>query len=206
MRVLRPRSEEEVERALEEAVEVLERGGLVIIPTETVYGLASKPEFAEKIYEAKKRPKYKPLPIQTPLGRHSEVGYFDEVAEALARAFWPGPLTIVVRAKPSVPEVVTAGTGKVGVRVPAHPFALKLLERVGPLAVTSANVSRGKSPKSPEEVTVKADLMIDMGPVGGEPSTVVDVSEGELVILREGPIKREELEKVLSGLRSQRRG
>ena len=206
MRVLRPRSEEEVERALEEAVEVLERGGLVIIPTETVYGLASKLEFAEKIYEVKKRPRNKPLPLQTPLGRHSEVGHFDEVAEALARAFWPGPLTIVVRAKPSVPEAVTAGTGKVGVRVPAHPFALKLLERVGPLAVTSANVSGGKSPKSPEEVTVEADLMIDMGPVGGEPSTVVDVSEGKLVILREGPIKREELERVLSGLRSRYRG
>ncbi|NPA85462.1 MAG: threonylcarbamoyl-AMP synthase [Crenarchaeota archaeon] len=206
MRVLRPRSEEEVELALAEAKRVLEEGGLVVVPTETVYGIASKLEYAEKIYEAKRRPTSKPLPVQTPLGRHGEVGYFDERAEALAKAFWPGPLTIVVRAKPSVPEAVTAGTGKVGIRVPAHPFTLKLLDLVGPLAVTSANLSGGKSPRSPEEVTVEADLMIDMGPVGGVPSTVVDVSEGKLVILREGPIKREDLERALSGLGSPRRG
>ncbi|ABU81556.1 L-threonylcarbamoyladenylate synthase [Ignicoccus hospitalis] len=202
MRVLRPRSEEDVRRALIEAKEVLESGGLVIIPTETVYGIASKLEFAEKIYEAKRRPRDKPLPVQTPLGRHREVGEFDEAAEALAKAFWPGPLTIVVKAKPWLPEAVTAGTGKVGVRVPAHPFALKLLELVGPLAVTSANLSGGKSPKSAEEVTVEADLLIDMGPVEGTPSTVVEVEGKKVKVLRRGPISEEEIQKVLSALRS----
>jgi len=202
LRVLRPRSEEDVRRALIEAKEVLESGGLVIIPTETVYGIASKLEFAEKIYEAKRRPRDKPLPVQTPLGRHREVGEFDEAAEALAKAFWPGPLTIVVKAKPWLPEAVTAGTGKVGVRVPAHPFALKLLELVGPLAVTSANLSGGKSPKSAEEVTVEADLLIDMGPVEGTPSTVVEVEGKKVKVLRRGPISEEEIQKVLSALRS----
>ncbi len=197
MRVIKL-TKENFSLALEEAVRTLERGGLVIIPTETVYGIASKLEYAEKIYEAKRRPRNKPLPVQTSLEEIEKVAIVDERARRLAEAFWPGPLTIVMKARPSVPEVITAGTGKVGVRVPNHPFTLELLRRVGPLAVTSANLSGGKSPRSPEEVTVEADLMIDAGscPLGSA-STVVDLTEPEPKILREGPIKKEEILKVL---------
>ncbi len=197
MKVLKPKSGKELLEAVLEAAEVLEKGGLVIVPTETVYGIASKLEYAEKIYEVKKRPKNKPLPVQTPYGRHGEVGVFDEHSERVARLLWPGPLTLVVEARPEVPEAVTAGTGKVGVRVPAHPFTLMLLEITGPLAVTSANVSGGKSPSRPEEVSVEADLMIDVGPLGGLPSTVAEVEGGKVRILREGPIKKEVLEAIL---------
>ena len=192
-----------LDEALREAKRVLERGGLVIIPTETVYGIASKLEYAYKIYEAKRRPRNKPLPVQTTLKGVEEVAELNGVARVLARKFWPGPLTIVMRAKPTVPKVVTAGTGKVGVRVPAHPFALRLLELVGPLAVTSANLSGLKSPKSLDEVTVEADLAIDAGPVSGTPSTVVDVTGPRITILREGPIKKREIENLIYGENSE---
>ena len=200
MRVLKPKSEEEVYEALLEAKEVLEAGGVVVIPTETVYGVAAKLEFAEKIYQVKKRPRNKPLPVQTPPNAYEDVGVFNEVAKALAEAFWPGPLTIVVKARNNVPEAVTAGTGKVGVRVPNHPFALRLLELVGPLAVSSANVSGGKSPTRADEVTVKADLIIDMGPTAGLPSTVVEVSGKEVKVLRKGPVSEEEILSVIRKL------
>ncbi len=188
-----------IDSALREAKNVLERGGLVIIPTETVYGIAAKMEYAYKIYEAKRRPRSKPLPVQTTIRDVEKVAELNRKARLLARKFWPGPLTIVMKAKPSVPETVTAGTGKVGVRVPAHPFALRLLEMTGPLAVTSANLSGLKSPRSLEEVTVEADLAIDAGPVEGVPSTVVDVTGDQVKVLREGPIKREQIEKVVYG-------
>lgn len=117
-----------IDEALKEAKRVLEKGGLVIVPTETVYGIASKLEHARRIYKAKKRPRDKPLPVQTTLCDIEKVAQMNEKARLLAKKFWPGPLTIVMKAKPTVPEVVTAGTGKVGVRVPAHPFTLRLLE------------------------------------------------------------------------------
>ena len=188
-----------LDEALREAKKVLERGGLVVIPTETVYGIASKLEYAYKIYEVKRRPRSKPLPVQTTLKDVEEVAEPNEIARLLARKFWPGPLTIVMKARPSVPKVVTAGTGKVGVRVPAHPFALRLLELVGPLAVTSANLSGLKSPKSLNEVSVEADLAVDAGPVSGVPSTVVDVTGPKVSILREGPIKKKDIENLIYG-------
>jgi len=121
------------------------------------------------------------------LDKVERYGEFNEIARELARAYWPGPLTIVVKAK-NVPETVTAGTGKVGIRVPKHEFAYKLLEEMEVLAVTSANISGQKAPKSPEEVNVQADLLIDMGPVQGTPSTVVEVNGESVKLLREGAI------------------
>ncbi|UXD21812.1 translation factor Sua5 [Ignicoccus pacificus DSM 13166] len=200
MRVLKL-SEVGLEEALREAKEVLERGGLVIVPTETVYGIASKLEHAWKIYEIKKRPKSKPLPVQASLEDLEKVAYLDERAKALAKRFWPGPLTMVLKAKPTVPEFVTAGTGKVGLRVPAHPFTLRLLKEVGPLAVTSANISGGRSPKRIEEVTVEADLAIDAGPCElGQASTVIDLTGKEIKVLREGPISLKEILLVLKSV------
>ncbi len=188
MIIIKVRSKEDMIKAMKKAINVLENGGLVVIPTETVYGLAAKMEYAEKIYEVKKRPKTKPLPVQSTLLEAEELGHFNEMARELAKLYWPGPLTIVVKAKPEVPEVVTAGTGKVGIRVPKHEFAYKLLEETGPLAVTSANLSGQRSPKSPEEVNVQADLLIDMGPVAGTPSTVIEVESDRVRLIREGAI------------------
>ncbi len=188
MIIFRVRSEGDLVKALKKAVEVLESGGLVVIPTETVYGLAAKMDYAEKVYEVKKRPKTKPLPVQSTLSEVEELGEFSDLAKELARVYWPGPLTMVVKAKTKIPETVTAGTEKVGIRVPKHEFAYKLLEEVGPLVVTSANLSGYKAPKAPEEVNVQADLLIDMGPVGGIPSTVIEVSGNKVKLIREGAI------------------
>jgi L-threonylcarbamoyladenylate synthase len=122
-------------------------------------------------------------------------------AYRLASRFWPGPLTCVIPKKPTLPKAVSA-TSTVGVRVPDHEVARALLRAAGPMAVTSANISGQDSPSTTEEVLAQLNsripLIIDGGKTpGGVPSTVVDCSAEELKILREGPVKLEELKKAL---------
>ena len=189
------RDPEQVRRAVEEALKVLRKGGVVVIPTETVYGVASLIEYAEKIYEVKGRPKNKPLPVQVYSLEQATFAEVSERVRKLAR-FWPGPLTVVTWAK-GLPDYVTAGSGKVGIRIPDHPFTLELLKRT-PLVVTSANKSGRPSPLRVEEVEIDYDLAIDAGPSPyGIESTVVDVTGERVKILRQGPITKEMLEEVL---------
>ncbi len=189
------RDRDQVLKAVEEALKVLRAGGIVIVPTETVYGVASLIEHAEKIYEVKGRPKDKPLPVQV----HSlEQATFAEINERVRKLskFWPGPLTVVTRAK-GLPDYVTAGSGKVGIRIPDHPFTLELLKRT-PLVVTSANKSGRPSPLRVEDVEIEYDLAIDTGPSPyGIESTVVDVTGEKVRIIRQGPISKELLEEAL---------
>ncbi len=197
MKVLRVnlRDPRQVERAVEEALRVLKGGGIVVIPTETVYGVASLIEYAERIFEIKGRPKSKPLPVQISSLEQASFAEVNERVRKLA-GLWPGPLTIVTKAR-GLPSYVTAGTGKVGMRIPDHPFTLELLKRT-PLVVTSANKSGRPSPLSVEEVEIEYDLAIDTGPSPyGIESTVIDVTGKRPRILRQGPITKELLEQTL---------
>jgi L-threonylcarbamoyladenylate synthase len=184
------------------ALAVLQAGGLVALPTDTVYGvgaLAFDGKAIESIYTAKDRPVEKAIPILISdvheLGR---VGIgIPETAHKLASRYWPGPLTILVPKRPDLPASVSA-TATVGVRVPDHEVARALLRAAGPMAVTSANISGGQSPVSAEEVyeqlAGRIPLIIDGGRTpGGVPSTLVDCTLPELRVLREGPIALEEL-------------
>lgn len=184
------------------ALRILHAGGLVAFPTETVYGvgaLAFNGMAVESIYTAKDRPIEKAIPVL--IGDSADL---DKVARSiqstalkLAARFWPGPLTILVPKKPTLPESISV-TSTVGVRVPDHEVARALLRAAGPMAVTSANVSGQASPVNAEEVFAqlngRIELILDGGKTpGGVSSTVVDCSGGQVRILREGPITEEEL-------------
>ncbi len=189
------------------AVRVLRAGGLVAFPTDTVYGLgalAFDERAVQSIYDAKDRPEDKAIPLL--LGDAADLPQvaleLSDAAGRLADAYWPGPLTIVVRKQPAVPQAVSA-TDTVGVRVPDHETARRLLLAAGPMAVTSANLSGQPSPNTAAEVLRQLGgriaLVIDGGTTrGGIPSTVVDCTQSEPIILREGPITLEEIRRIWS--------
>ena len=185
------------EDTIPRALAILQAGGLVAFPTDTVYGvgaLAFDGKAIESIYAAKDRPIEKAIPILiSDFSELDTVGIdIPKSANKLASRFWPGPLTILVPKRGGLPESVSA-TSTVGVRVPDHQVARALLRAAGPMAVTSANISGGQSPVSAEEVfeqlAGRIPLIIDAGKTpGGVPSTLVDCTGTELKVLREGPI------------------
>lgn len=193
-------------KALDDARAVLDDGGVIVIPTDTVYGLAARPEMARAvaaIFSIKLRPAERPLPV---LGAHvdalRDVVEIDERARRLAEEFWPGALTLVLpRAEGFGYDLGGDGTDSVAVRVPALEAAVELLDRTGPLAVTSANRSG-----SPPAVTVdearaalgdEVGVFIDGGRVGGAPSTVLDLAPGPRIV-RQGALPAAELMSRLS--------
>ena len=190
------------------AVEVLKNGGLVAVPTETVYGLAGNGLDASavaSIYEVKGRPAVKPLSLLVP---DIEVAAtvcagIPKSARALAQAFWPGPLTIVLPRRDTVPHIVTAGGDTIGVRCPNHPKTLKLLRLTGvPVAAPSANISDMPSPKTAEEVLEyfdgKINCVIDGGRCTlGVESTIVSLTTQPYKILRQGALPEEYIKRVL---------
>jgi L-threonylcarbamoyladenylate synthase len=188
------------------AIQVLQAGGIIAFPTDTVYGvgaLAFNGEAVRSIYVAKDRPDEKAIPILL-----CDSGELDKVASdvpllarRLAVRFWPGPLTLVVPKKSTLPETVSA-TNTVGVRVPDDPISSRILRLAGPMAVTSANISGGLSPSTADEVFAqlggRIDLILDGGKTpGGVASTVVDCTNMEPVILRQGPISLEQIRSAL---------
>ncbi|MBL8062806.1 MAG: threonylcarbamoyl-AMP synthase [Anaerolineales bacterium] len=187
---------------LTHALNVLQKGGIVAFPTDTVYGLgalAFHNPAIESIYTAKDRPIEKAIPILIgDLAALDDVGMdIPNMALRFATRFWPGPLTCVVPKKPTLPPAVSA-TSTVAVRIPDHPDALALLRAAGPLAVTSANISGQPSPTTAQEVyrqlNGRIPLILDGGQTpGGVPSTLVDCTGDHPTILREGPISLEEL-------------
>lgn len=188
--------------AIEQALHILRAGGLTAFPTDTVYGvgaLAFDGPAVESIYAAKDRPVEKAIPVLI-----ADVSDLDKVAvdippmaRILAARFWPGPLTLVVPKQPTLPEAVSA-TATVAVRIPDHPVARALLRAAGPMAVTSANLSGQPSPVNAEEVMCQLNgripLVLNGGLTpGGVPSTLVDCLGAEPVILREGPLTKEQI-------------
>jgi L-threonylcarbamoyladenylate synthase len=193
--------------ALTHAADILTHGGLVAFPTDTVYGLAVLPfqaEYVERLYIAKGRNSDRAIAVL--LGDDEQLEQvakdIGETARRWAKAFWPGPLTLIVPSLETVPKTLTSQPN-LGVRIPDHPVALALLRLVGPLAVTSANLSGQANTNTAQEVFEQLDgrihLILDGGRTpGGLPSTVVDCTVDEPVILRQGPLTMEDLKRVLS--------
>jgi L-threonylcarbamoyladenylate synthase len=195
--------------ALPLALETLATGQVVAFPTDTLYGLAADPwdtAAVERLFAAKERDYGKPIVLLVAGMDHlwRVVPGLPPVAQALASAFWPGPLTIVVPRHPKLPDIVTAGGPTVGLRVPDHPWALRLLAAAGgALAVTSANRSGQGNPTTAAEVLDelggRIPLIIDGGPVpGGVASTVVDLTTTPPRVLREGAIPAQLLAAALA--------
>lgn len=195
--------------AVEEAARVLRGGGLVVIPTETVYGIAAdagNPAAVARLRAAKGRPETKPLPVMAT--SPEDVGRLARnpppVAWQLARAFWPGPLTLVLPAGPAVSEAIHAGSHGVGLRSPDHAVALAVLNAAGrPLTLTSANLSGEPDTTTAADAMAalngRVDLILDAGPTAlGHPSTVLNLAVQPPVILREGGVSADRLREFLN--------
>jgi L-threonylcarbamoyladenylate synthase len=193
---------------IERAVALLWQGELVAFPTETVYGLgadASNPDAVARIFTAKGRPADHPLIVHIPSAEHLEQWACEvpNTARALAKAFWPGPLTLILKRRPEVLDAVTGGQDTVGLRVPGHPVALQLLKAFGGgLAAPSANRFGHISPTTAQHVRDElgdtVPLILDGGPckVGIE-STIVDLTGPQATILRPGMISAAELGRAM---------
>jgi L-threonylcarbamoyladenylate synthase len=192
--------------AIPAAVKIIQEGGLIAFPTDTVYGVAADPFNAkalQKIYAAKQRPDEKALPALIggleQLGQL--VGTVDHSVYKVALTFWPGALTLILPKRADVPEELSPYP-TIGIRMPNLAFTLALLKQTGPLATTSANRSGASNPTTAEDVLDQLggeiDLVLDGGPTAGSmASTVVDLTEPEIKILREGPISLAEIQKCI---------
>lgn len=179
------------------AVEVVRAGGVVGLPTDTVYGIGVDPlqeEAVATLFELKGRPPGRPIGVLvSSLERASEMGLIAGAAAELARAHWPGALTLVVRPRVVLPDWVGDNQSHtVGIRVPDHPVALELLEAAGPMSVTSANLTGQPDVRSHAEAAAvfgdRIHYLAGTSP-GGAPSTVVDATGSSLVVLRRGPVE-----------------
>jgi tRNA threonylcarbamoyl adenosine modification protein (Sua5/YciO/YrdC/YwlC family) len=183
---------------LEEAVAAARRGALIVVPTDTVYGVATRPDDPDAVvalFAAKDRPTDLTLPLLVPdLETARTIADLDARAEILAEACWPGGLTIVApRTEGSATWDLGGDEDTVGVRVPAHPLALELLRRTGPLAVSSANRSGDPPARTCDELVAAfgdrvAVYLCEDEPLEGSASTVVDLAHGDAVVLRAGAV------------------
>ena len=194
-----PRIVPDGDAARAEAVEVLRAGGIVAVPTDTVYGIAANmalPDAIERLFAAKRRPPERAVAVLlADVDQASSLGVMDAAARLLGERFWPGGLTLVLHVKPGVvlPRVLAAGTPTIGVRVPAHDAPRALARALGPLPTTSANVSGEPDARDASEIAERLGdavaLVLDGGPIGGGPaSTVVDCTRDLPTVLREGAI------------------
>ena len=196
------------EKEIDQAAAILRCGGLVGIPTETVYGLGANgldPAAVRAIFAAKGRPQDNPLILHIADASWLErcCASIPRSAYALAAEFWPGPLTMILPRRPLVPDVVTAGLDTVGMRCPAHPLCREIIERAGiPVAAPSGNTSGRPSPTTAEhmweDMHGKIDAIVDGGPCSvGVESTIIDLTCDPPRLLRPGGISLEQLEEVL---------
>jgi L-threonylcarbamoyladenylate synthase len=208
VRVLRiPADEERWEGLVEVGAAILARGGLVVLPTDTVYGVGCDPfntSAVDALFAAKGRGRELPLPVLVHTWRQV-VGLVEEVsdqAQALFAAWWPGPLTVVLREAAGIGWDLGESRGTVAVRMPKQDFALALIQRTGPLAVTSANRSGQPTPTEVggvvEQLGDAVGAFFDAGPASGGPaSTIVDLTGPRPRLRREGAIPADEVERVL---------
>ncbi len=192
---------------LKRVCEAIYASELVIYPTETVYGLgadAASDEAVVKVFKAKSRPLEEPISVAVDsLSMSYQVGKIYREGEDLIQEFLPGPLTIIVEARPLVSNLLLAGTEKVGIRIPDQPVTLKLIEMLrGPITSTSANITGNQAPRSVDEALDQlgefVEFAIDTGPpTVGKSSTVVDTTGDDLSIIRKGPISESEIRSVI---------
>lgn len=197
-------------RGLDAAASALRRGDLVLLPTDTVYGVACdafSSRGVERLLAAKGRGRDLPVPVLVGTPQTLEgLGYgLTKAARDLAEAFWPGPLTLVVRHQPTLAWDLGAAGGTVALRMPLHPVAIELLRVTGPLGVTAANAPAGALPRTLAEAQAQlgeaAAVHLDGGPsLDTPPSTVVDVSGPDPRLLREGAVTLDALREVCPAL------
>lgn len=207
--ILKPDADNSEKKVLSRAAEILAGGGIIAYPTETFYGLgadATNEKAIEKIFAVKGRDLKNPISliIGKPDDIYPIVKNVPETAKILMAAFWPGALTIVFQASDKISPLLTAGSGKIGLRISSHPIALKIVQKLKkPLTATSANLSGTPECSLASEVIKqigdKIDAILDWGETqGGKASTIIDVTCDPSVILREGTISRKIIEECIN--------
>jgi L-threonylcarbamoyladenylate synthase len=176
-------------RDIKKAADIIKKGGIVVYPTETVYGIAANifsEEALRRVFEIKNRFPDKPVSVAVSnFKMMDELVYIGERERRFIEKFLPGPVTVILKKKKAVPDILTPGTELVGIRYPAHKLATGFIELAGvPVTSTSANISGEAPPARVEEIKISADYIIDGGDCRGEPSTVVDLVN--LKIVRKG--------------------
>ncbi len=190
------------------AADALRAGQVVVVPTDTVYGVgvvAADSRALDRLFQLKARDRTKPVAVLVAdLEQAEAIGRFDAISRRLAERFWPGALTMVVSRQPSFTSKLGGDRASVGMRCPHHPALAELLTEVGPLAVTSANVSGRPTPSTAEEAAVElggaAAVVVDGGTLAGVASTVVDCTGPFPEVLREGPVSREQIRTAIEDL------
>jgi L-threonylcarbamoyladenylate synthase len=189
----------------QKAVQIINKGGIVIFPTDTVYGIGCDPYNKKgvlSLYKIKKREKTKPFPV---IGYSKEelekIAEFDNKAEKIAEMFWPGPITLILKIKDENIKKSLGLGKKIAVRVPDNQCVLSLLKECKLLVATSANISGNTSPVDPNDCERNLngyDLLIDGGILSDDgESTIVEIDKGEVKIVRNGSISEEELKKIV---------
>lgn len=191
---------------LSKAITTLQEGGIVVYPTDTLYALGAdifNKGAVRRVFKIKKRPWNNPLPVAvSSFDGIEKIAFVNENARCLIECFLPGPLTLVLNRKSSVPGVVTGGLDKVAVRIPDNDVTLELLSQFGPLTVTSANIHGKKTPYLIKDVKMQFNVddvavYLDYGRLDGLPSTIVDMTSKEPRIVREGIITKREIMDVI---------
>jgi L-threonylcarbamoyladenylate synthase len=194
---------------ISQAAKTVKNGGLVVYPTDTVYGLGCDPfniKAVEKLFKAKGERKNKPLPIlASSLKAVERIANINENAEKITKKYWPGPLTLVVPKKSALPNIVTCDLESVGVRIPNHKIALQLIVRCDELLVgTSANKTGEKPSKTAQDAASQLSEHVDIVLDGGstpllQESSIVDLTSKTPKMIREGPIKLTNIRKIIDG-------
>ena len=194
-----------LENQMNEICDVIQKGGIVAFPTETVYGVGihfNDEEALERLMEAKNRDYSKAITLMVAdKADISQYAYISPQAQKMIDQFMPGMITLIFKKKESIRDIMTNGKSTIGIRIPDSEFVLSLLKKVGPMLVTSANLSQHSNTTSTQEVLNqldgRIDLVVDGKTSDNIASTVVDVSQDEIKILRAGKITKEQIEEAI---------
>lgn len=176
----------EIGTDIRKAADIIKKNGIVVYPTETVYGIGANifsEDALQKVFAIKKRDADKPVSVAvSDFKMMNELAHIGEREWRFIEKFLPGPVTVILKKKENVPEVLTSGSELVGIRFPDHEITIKLIELAGvPITSTSANISGGAAPGKVDEIKIQADYIIDGRDLKGEPSTVVDLVNRRIV-------------------------
>ena len=186
---------------LSNAIAALSRGDVIVYPTDTLYALGANiynEDAVKKVFKIKRRPRNLPFPIAVSNFKEMEkIAYTNDLVKTVVEQLLPGELTVLLFKKDKVSNAITTGSNKVAVRIPGNDIALDLLSKFGPLTVTSANIHRQKTPYVINDITMQfskdIQVYLDYGKLDGKPSTIVDLTSKDLVIVRQGSITKKEI-------------
>lgn len=187
---------------LSKAIVALVNGNVIVYPTDTLYGLGAdifNDEAVRKVFEIKRRPKSMPLSVAvSDFETLEKIAHIDDITRRLADSFLPGKLTLILKKKECISDIVTGGREKVAVRIPDNEVTLELLSRFGPITATSANIHGKETPGIISDIIMQfkeddISVYLDIGRLEGQPSTIVDATEKKIKILREGAIAKSDI-------------